>query len=227
MRNAIHITGGGRLSELFSKLNESGLDYIVLRNYENLLDSGGEYCLEKDLKGDIDFLCTDRKKFVKLLGAKKRGKGLNDSHYEIFLEGKKIEIDVREVGDGYYCEEWEKSLLFKRVFFSGKFYVMDGENYFFSLIYHCVIHKGYISAEYLKKINSVFKTEKSESLLKKELFDFMRLKNYKVTNSSDWELNTHFGNCTSEFYEKNMFWSVKRFLLRNIKKIWQNHKFLK
>ena len=55
----------GSIFEFFEALNEAGVKYLVLRNYENLLEQ--EMFL--DGHGDIDLLCDDYKKIVKAVGA--------------------------------------------------------------------------------------------------------------------------------------------------------------
>ncbi len=197
------------LQEVFERLENCGCNYLVLRNYEEFDFSENQVC------GDIDFLCYDREKFVKILGAKKRDRGLNSAHYEIIVRGKRIELDVREVGDGYYCKEWERNFLKERILFEGRFWVMDRENYYFSLLYHCLVHKGKISDSYRKKLSELSGKTKSESEdeLREELSAFMLEKNYKITNSSDWELNVHlkqFKNVDGNLFSIKRRWTYKK-----------------
>ena len=199
------------LDKIFLRLNQSNCDYLVLRNYEQLLPFP---CF---IDGDIDFLCYNRKQFVQILGAKKRENGLNAAHYEIFVQGRRIEIDVREVGDGYYCKQWEADCLKNKVLYNEKFYVMDRENYYFSLIYHCLIHKGQISDKYFEKINFLYNAKKTQEELRNMLFDFMKQKNYKVTNSSDWELNVHYDGVSKDLISQKKLWKIKRLFFRRFK----------
>lgn len=70
------------LEELFQKLNEE-CNYLILRNYETLKElnrPGG-------IHDDIDFLCDDYKKMVKIMDARPRRFYDNKVQYRILLKG--------------------------------------------------------------------------------------------------------------------------------------------
>ena len=52
----------GRIEDLFNTLNDAGVKYLVLRNYENLLEPE----LYVDGHGDINMLCSDSQEIVDL-----------------------------------------------------------------------------------------------------------------------------------------------------------------
>ena len=56
------------------------------------------------------------------------------------------------MGDNYYCADWEKDILSKRVLHKG-FYIMDDINHFYSLMYHGLCQKapGRLSNTYKTK----------------------------------------------------------------------------
>ena len=207
------------LSEIFRVLNEKCVNYIVLRNYEGVLDS-------EHVSGDIDFLCENRKELVCVLGAELRGSGFNEAHYEIFVQEKRIEIDVREIGDGYYCADWEKSFLKYRENFNGIF-VMDPENHFYSILYHCLIHKGQIPEKYSAFLSGKCPQSNSTESFRTLLFEYMSEKKYLVTNSSDWELNVHFDAVPDELIYKKNSWEIKRFLFRAFRNFYRALKKIK
>ena len=68
-----------------------------------------------DGHGDVDLLCEDSQEIVRLLGAQTdrkdqypyKGDGI---HYYIYVGGERVSLDLRSVGDGYYCEMWEDNL---------------------------------------------------------------------------------------------------------------------
>ena len=82
-----------------------------------------------------------------------------------------------------------------RIFHEKKFYIPSYENYFFTLVYHVLIHKIEISADYYYKIAETFKRliskdEKKlnftyyfgllENFLKKNKYEYVRPKDFSV-----------------------------------------------
>ena len=101
-----------KIADVFDVLNKNQISYLVLRNYENLLKPE----MYLDGHGDLDLLCEDSQEIVRLLDAKTdrkdqypyKGDGI---HYYIYVGGERVSLDLRSVGDGYYCEMWEVNLL--------------------------------------------------------------------------------------------------------------------
>lgn len=139
--------------EVVEILNKSNVQYLILRNFDNLLSPS----LYQDGHGDVDMLVRNHKEVVDLIGAKpwnkkdktKYGDG---THFYVMVDGKCVSLDLREVGDGYYCTAWEKKMLETRAFHKG-FYIMNEENLFFSLIYHAILQKPSLSEEYCARLN--------------------------------------------------------------------------
>lgn len=134
------------LEELFERLNR--VEYVMLRNYENLQAeiAGG---------GDIDILCADKEQAVNLICAYPRVQGREAFNYYTVVADEKIPIDIREVGDGYYDEAWESSMLQNRVK-NADYYMMDDENYKYSLLYHALLHKAAIADKYVDLLEKMF-----------------------------------------------------------------------
>ena len=179
------------IADAFKTLNEHGAEYLVLRNYDNLQSPE----MYMDGHGDIDMLCRDSQEVANLLGAgidRKdkppfRGDG---THYYIYVDGKYVSMDLRYVGDDYYCAAWQRDMLAKRVKHEC-FYVMDDENYFFSLIYHAVLQKRSLSEEYRQRLFGmaarlgISPDTPDEKGLVRLLDDFMRRMGYVYRYSSD------------------------------------------
>lgn len=134
------------LEEFLEELNQ--LEYLILRNYETLME-------EIDLGGDIDILCADKQYLVNQIHALPIITGDNVFNYSVMIEDKKIPIDIREIGDGYYDAKWEKNMLANRLK-AEKYYVLDNENYKYSLLYHVMIHKLIIPEKHIKKLENMF-----------------------------------------------------------------------
>lgn len=201
--------GFASIVEFFQALNDAGIRYLVLRNYENLLEPemyvGGH--------GDIDLLCDDSQAIVHLIDAKPltrdrrnlRGDGI---HYSIEVDGHAVQLDLRQVGDGYYCRQWEKELLERRVKHDC-FYVMSNEDYFYTLTYHAILQKRYLSEEYrsrlLKMANQLELTvdEPSEKGLIKLLESYMRAHGYLYSYSQDHMVPNRFNLVDEKLIEKD------------------------
>lgn len=136
------------VQQVVGALNEAGVSYLVLRNYENLLDDsiyvGGHE--------DIDILCDKSSSVIDALGAISNRNKPDGTHYHIFVNGDRVNLDLRSVGDGYYCEKWQKEMLENCVLYKS-FYVMNNSDYFFSLIHHAILQKTHFSDEYKDRLH--------------------------------------------------------------------------
>ena len=132
----------------FEALNQAGVRYLVLRNYENLLEPE----MYLDGHGDLDLLCEDSDQLARVICAipfppKSSARENDNVHYKIYVDAQPVSLDLRQVGDGYYCEAWERDLLDRRVM-NDCFYVMNDEDYFYTLTYHAILQKRTFSEEY-------------------------------------------------------------------------------
>lgn len=136
-------------------LNNSGVPYLVLRNYENLLSPE----IYVDGHGDIDLLCADSRLLAEKVGARtyhNKVKEVCDDgvHYYVLIAGKQVSLDLRSVGDGYYCQKWQQEMLDRRVLKDG-FYVMSEQDYLYSLIHHAILQKRSFSNEYRSRLTEM------------------------------------------------------------------------
>ena len=145
--NIIGVNGWESLEQLFYVMNSS-LDYVVMRNFEYLPDN--KFSKEH---GDIDFLVKDLDQAVYITNAQR----LYKKRYKINVEGKDVLVDFEHVGDSSYDQKWQDNILKKRILVKNSFYVPDDEDYFFSLIYHILVHKTYIETDYPYKIKNIYK----------------------------------------------------------------------
>jgi hypothetical protein len=136
--------GWKSFDELFNVLNLT-TNYIVLRNFDNLEDQ-----LISN-HPDVDVLIENKSLTKDILNAvETKNKSYRVQHF-VLIEDKKINFDLRYVGDNYYDKSWEIDLLKNRIKHEKGFYIPDNLNLFYSLIYHALIHKKYISEDYLKE----------------------------------------------------------------------------
>lgn len=165
------------LIEMLSELNEKN-NYLVLRNYEL-------YTANKLFDGhdDIDLLCDDRNKIFQTIQAKKIDIR-DDIHVVVNITGKNVRVDIRCVGDSYFDTAWEENMLNTRIMYKNSFYVMNDENYFYSILYHEFFHKRKLREDYFQRLLSLsynLEIEFNERNLKDLLKEYMQKKGYKVT----------------------------------------------
>jgi hypothetical protein len=149
------------VAEFFERLDRiEGLEYVVMRNFDGLLRN------KLDQSPDIDILVNDYYLFKRVTGAigykHKRSIRPGPAHeyggYKVSgyvsIDGQETSIDIRFVGDGYYCVRWERTMLAKRIRHGGIF-IPDTENLFYSLLYHALVHKPSVSEEYRRTLGEM------------------------------------------------------------------------
>ena len=140
----IGANGWNSFDELFHILNLTS-NYIVLRNFDNL---------EEQLTTkhpDVDILTENRSLTKDILNAVETTNKSYRVQHSVKINNKDINFDIRYVGDNYYDKNWEIALLKTKVKHEKGFYTPDDLSLFYSLIYHALIHKQYISEDYIKQ----------------------------------------------------------------------------
>ncbi len=210
------------INDFFKKLNDAGINYLVLRNYENFHKP--EIFINGH--GDVDMLCDDSQAIVSLIDAISkrpdeyplRGDGI---HYYIIVGENEVSLDLRQIGDGYYCDKWEKDMLENRVMHDG-FYVMDNENYFYSLIYHAILQKKFLSDDYINRLTcmanqiNVVIDHYNEKGFINALEKYMRQHNYVFTYSYDYVVPNRFNLVDKSLIKPNykLWWRHFRYNIR-------------
>lgn len=207
------------IQDLFCRLNRSGINYIVLRNYESLANNDifvGEH-------DDIDFLCDNIYKMIKLLDARPIYRFPNRNSYIIRFQNRDLQVDVRYIGDGYYDTDWEKALLKRKVIFNNFIYVIDNKMYFYTLIYHAIYQKFFLSDEYFLRLKKMAKKSGKNITQKKQLeyilFIFMKKMGYKFTYTKDPGIILNFRNVPMNMICFNPYRILKRKLLKCLNKL--------
>jgi len=171
------IKGGfDTIYDLFKTLNNN-IKYCVLRGFEELPE---KYPVDG---GDIDLLVEDKRFFKYLTDGQKVYPEVYRIQYTVNIAGKPIKIDVRNVGDNYYCKKWEEDILERRQLVNG-IYVPCNDDYKYSLLYHCLLQKKSISSKYddiFRSFNLIGSTDK----LLDELSKFMVSHMYEFVTPTD------------------------------------------
>lgn len=176
-QDLIGTDGFKTVKEMFYVLNNC-IDYAVLRNYETLPEE-----IYTNEHNDIDLICDSYENAAYILNAEKVFPEEYRIHYKVKVEDKIAFFDLRYIGDNYYYYNLEKALLENRIYNSKGFYTVSEEEYFYTLLYHAILHKPTFSEDYKNKLNKMkpnldFKDdEKSIQILNNWLFK----KGYSIT----------------------------------------------
>ena len=202
------------LEDFFLSINNK-TNYLVLRNYEGF--SSGVFLLDHP---DIDILCDNSENFLLLIKSKSRTNNIKDTiHRKVIIGEKDVAVDIRSVGDGYYCSEWEREMLETKVLYNNLFYVLNTENYYYSLLYHAHFQKDVISNDYVTKLRMMGRSlgvSDKDSISLTTLEAYMRKKNYKFTYPIYPAGIAHFEKVEKGLIERNYIRIINRVLF-NIK----------
>lgn len=175
------------LEQVFTILNQS-LDYVVLRNFEELPTK-----YNKGFEGDIDILAEDKNEIELITNAEKISPEKFGRRFKILIKNEKVHLDLRYVGDGYLDEEWEK-LILKEKIIKNKISVPNNKNYFYSLLYHYLIQKKSLSKIHLMKLHGLgknidknieFNKIDNKEQLRENLEKFLTKKNFSYVTPID------------------------------------------
>ena len=180
------------LRRIFDVLNFSGLEYVVLRNFEKMPD---EVKVDPNHL-DVDLLVSNYYEAKRLLD------GINPDNiwttsYEngkhrvvnsVVLDGKLVNFDIRYTGDNYLDKKWQLDILKNRVRLRQMF-VPSKADHLHSLIYHAIIQKKEISDTYVKMFQELGNYTEAQSydkkFLRQKLDTFMDGRGYKMVKPKD------------------------------------------
>ncbi len=157
--------------------------YIILRNYEGLLDES--IMLEH---ADIDILCDRSAELIEYMTLDRWENTDDQIHRKAVVNGTGVKIDLREIGDGYYDVNWEMVLLQNRDYYKKEFYVSSRMDYFYSLLYHALVHKREMHTDYqarLLQMANDLQIQPNADDLRKTLENFMRQHAYRYVLPAD------------------------------------------
>lgn len=210
------------IDEIFTALNEAECNYIVMRNFE-CFEQGQVFVNGHD---DIDLLCDDIIKVKSILNVRHRFHFPMVNSYWILFNGLIVHVDIRYIGDGYYDKKWQENMLRNKILYHDKIFIPNLENYFYSLIYHAICQKKYLSEEYLDKLSKMASqlglSCNTESELIKELLKYMHKNEYKASITKDPAVILNFKALEDIEILENTFWLARRKildLLKHVKRI--------
>lgn len=137
------------VEDMFYALNNC-VNYAVLRNYEVLPDE-----IYVNEHNDIDVICESLQDVAYILNAIPVFSEDYRVHYKTNVEEKIAYFDLRNIGDNYYYEPIERNILKDRIYNEKGFYTLNKENYFYTLLYHALLHKPAFKEDYKKKLMEI------------------------------------------------------------------------
>jgi len=202
------------ISNIFEKLTNTGLKFLVMRNYEALNQDN----LFADGHEDIDLLCDNHYLAIKALNAVPIYHFPHRNSYMVKVKNLDVQVDIRFLGDGYYDLAWQNDMLNHRIEHTKNIFIMDPENLFYSLIFHATFHKNFMSDDYLTRLIDMARSLKliaeCENCLIKLLFEFMNKKGYRATITRDPGIILNYDKIPRNLIQPNPIRQFKRCLLR-------------
>lgn len=130
------------VEEMFYALNNC-TTYALLRNWESLPEE-----IYVNEHNDIDLICVSKEEAAYILNAKKAQDLEYRVQYFVDVNGNTANFDLRYVGDDYYDKALEERILKNRVYNKKGFYVLNDEDYFYTLLYHALVQKPTFKEDY-------------------------------------------------------------------------------
>lgn len=210
--NLIGSEGWKDINEVFYVLN-STCNYVVLRNFEDFPEA-----IELEEHQDIDILADNYVNISYILNAKMKSKLKYRVINTVKINGHEVDFDFRYVGDNYYDEKWENSILSNRVLNKDLFYSPNEKDYFYSLLYHGLVHKIDVAEDYKIRLEGLAKNigEKDFSIYNKPeliLYNYLQRNGYRIVEPFD--LSVYY----NKKYIRDNSYSLKRLFNYNKLKI--------
>lgn len=216
-KDVVGAHGWTSMAQLLYVLNNT-MDYVVLRNFEPLPDN----YYAKD-HGDIDLLVTNYKDACLTTNSKPMYKAGHRVYNSVRIGKEAVYFDFRHFNDGYYDPSWEQDILERRTLSAKGFYMPGGTDYFYSLLYHALIHKPSLGKDYAKRLVDVakehgikltaksFESEEAAVVLAR----FLKERGYAFTQPDDKSVYFHMDNIKLGMTVGVKFIRHKRVPIRN------------
>jgi hypothetical protein len=216
------ISGFEKISEVFLLLN-CCTDYLVLRNYEEILE------LEDSEHPDIDLLVSDVVQASLVLNAEPVFPEAFRVHYMNRVGNNKVFWDLRFPGDQYMDPNWAAELRESRTEISIdelniEIFGLAGFDYYFSLAYHALIHKMDVSQDYIYKLSNLlgkgtYSNDHIVEILINDVAQFMARSRFEVTAPLDLSVvfnKINSAKISNKIAELNSEFSLTRSMLHVI-----------
>ena len=168
--------GWESLEHLFYVLNNT-VSYVILRGFMEPSAPPLFYV-------DTDFITTDYENFRTVVNGVPALSTIRPKS-EIHIGENMYYLDVWDSRRNYYDPRWLQDMLATAIVRNGM-RVLNEENDFYCLLYHCITNKGYFDEKYAEKLQAYKKKFNiKEDDWAKVLVDWMSAHNYDITKHTD------------------------------------------
>ncbi len=160
------------IEQLFYVLNNT-INYVILRGKDELINHSFP-----ESHRDVDLFIDNIFNAQYIINGQSVY-SLSRPHELIQIDGYDYYFDLWDINRHYFDRKWSKNLLSTREYVNG-FYILNPENDFYLLIYHCLIFKNKIAPDYL----SILEKYLENSCLEYKSWDYLLL-DYLSKNQYD------------------------------------------
>jgi len=147
------------IKEFFDRMHAVDFYYVVLRNWENL---PYDCCLGEH--SDLDIYCYDFNHFKEIFPMARQEHPYPRVRMRIPVGESYFYCDVRQVGDGYYPEDFGRAMLVTREWNPKGFFTPNPVHHRVALAYHAVHHKNFVDPNYVKYLGEATINELLDAL---------------------------------------------------------------
>ena len=183
--------GWNSIGQLFRTLNHT-VDYVIIRGKEHLTLS----CASKEHE-DIDILVNGAEDARFIINGTSVF-STSRPHEKICISEKNYIIDLWDTSLLYYDKCWQQDMLTNKVLFNDA-WVLHPKDYYYALLYHCLIIKGFVSSDYRSELLS----DRADKDLEQELALFLQANNYFITMPLDASSNLNLSGCLKDYAFNN------------------------
>ena len=125
------------VAQMFDHLNKENIEYVVSRNHDRIM--------KDPIHPDIDFMVSNYSTVANALGAvpstlDSKEFGGERVQYNVVVQDRKVDVDLRFIGDNYIDPQWMRNILNHRILTNGMF-LLQRDDMFYFLLYHALIQK--------------------------------------------------------------------------------------
>lgn len=174
-------SGWSSIQQLFYVLNNT-VRYAVMRGYGEL--ATGDFIDH----GDTDIITDDYDNLWLIVNSPKKYANTLKPKASVQIGNNSYLLDIWNCGSSgynYFDPTWARKMVDSAIEWNG-LKILNPENDFYCLLYHCLTNKGYIADDYLKKLQR-YKKELgiSEIDWNKILVNFLKDNKYEVIRPKD------------------------------------------
>ena len=182
-QDIIGANGWSDINQLFYVLNHT-VNYTILRGCQEV--QSGSYIDHTD----TDILTDQYQRFWLIANGTPCRSEVRPKE-RIPINGINYDLDLWDIRRNYYDIQWGQQMLRNRTLRDG-IYVLDEDNNFYCLLYHCLINKNRISPDYKPYLLDYIRRNHLESISFPQIMvSFLGKGNYEILRPNDTSVGFH------------------------------------